>query len=171
MYKTVAVLSSPVFLLIICCHWRQLCVGGSGCEVSTLPHLQHGAVTNYSMAGDREEGMEGGRNREGGTEGGREGKGGERERGSLSMLHTCSYTTCTCTYTCTLTCIELQCSLEAIIGFLAIRSYREKKHTCTSAHFWTDSTILTIQYTHYYTCTQMHTWLPICKFQHTLFLN
>lgn len=43
-------------------------MGGSGCEVSTLPHLQHGAVTNYTMAGDTEVGRDGWREGERGRE-------------------------------------------------------------------------------------------------------
>ena len=50
---------------------------GSGSEVSTLSHLQHGAVTDYSMAGDR--------GREGEREGGKE---RERERyGEYANAH------------------------------------------------------------------------------------
>ena len=37
-------------------------MGGPGCEVSTLPHLQHTAVTNNTMAGHG--GRERGRERE-----------------------------------------------------------------------------------------------------------
>ena len=51
--------------------------------MSTLPHLQHGAVTNNTMAGDTEVGREGG----GGMDGGRESP-RDTERVQVRMLVT-----------------------------------------------------------------------------------